>query len=348
MARSIKCPHCGQVMKVGEQAAGKRVDCPACKKAFLAPKALATPAMPPAAPPSRVWYVNIEGRNDGPHTPETVLEQLKTGKIEAQTLAWRKGMADWQPLGELEEFKGAFAAPPPVARHLGRKPHERAADHEPRPHYSRTRSRLDVMLGFWVAGGLAVAALIAVFIILSHRDDRPAPPPKFTQPPAVAPVPPPPTSATPPGVTVIHGPREADQPAKKATKAEVPNAKLLTALAADLDKGFKAAIVAHTRANSGPIRNLSRALKSHADKLAGRDWRPFKDDVESLIKRLNAASEDISATLKERSAAWGLGEGLDDKKRAEILELHKFEWLTNWKKDLDEDLARLRRKGMDF
>ncbi len=355
MARSVKCPHCGQVMKVAEESAGKRVDCPLCRKAFLAPKALATPAMPTAAPPtpaapSRIWYVYIDGRNDGPHTPETVLEHVKTGKIDAHTLAWKKEMRDWQPLGELDEFSGAFAAPPPVTKHVGHRPHERAAgEHEPRAHFSRGKGKADVMVGFWVAGGLAFAALLALLIIMSRKDNPSAPrPQKSGGPSAVTPVAQPPTTGTKPGMRVIVGPVDADEPPKPGPKAEASNTTLLVAALADVDARFKRAIVAHTKGQPRPIGDLSRALKRHAEELAGRDWRPYKDEMEVLIKRLNDAGDGIGVTIKERTVAWEAGTGASDKQRSETLELDKFDWITNWQKAINEDIARLKKKGMEF
>jgi len=37
MANIVKCPECGRALKLGDEAAGKRVRCPACKHAFTVP-----------------------------------------------------------------------------------------------------------------------------------------------------------------------------------------------------------------------------------------------------------------------------------------------------------------------
>ncbi|HUT33986.1 MAG TPA: GYF domain-containing protein [Planctomycetota bacterium] len=351
MARSIKCPHCGQVMKVIGQASGKRVDCPACKKAFRTPKIAAEPDKPtelahppPATTPTRVWYVHVEGRNDGPHSADAVVEQVKTGRLDAHTLVWKEGMGDWQPLREVAEFHGALASPPPAPRlrARARRAPEREAEHEQYPHYSRGKAKRDLTLGLWVAGGLGFAALVALFVVLNRKEEKPA----WKPPPIVAP----PTQPQPYPSTVatVEPKGTPTPPPKKAPRPEASNQKLLAALAADLDVGFRAAIEGHKKAHANPILALIRKCKTHADKLAARDWGVYKDPVDSLVKRLNDASTGMHETLKERSVAWGVGDGVDDKMKAEILELNKFEWITNWQKILADEVEKVRKKGLDF
>jgi len=363
MARSIKCPHCGQVMKASEQAAGKRVNCPACKKPFLAPRALATPAKPaqpasrtarpgPAAAkpakPERAWYVHIDGRNDGPHTLETIAEHLKTGRLDAQTLAWRKGMADWVPLAELGEFKDAAALPPPVRKRRPAGPKARDDEHARRAHYSRSKARRDVMVGFWVAGGLALVALVVALIILGQRDrGTPTYRPTIRQPAVVVQQPPAPSTPLPPGTRVIHGPRPVAPPTKRRV-AQVKNERLMARLVADMDRCFKAAIVAHTKGNRRPIYFLARTCRRHAENLAERDWGAYKGEVESVIKRLKEAADAIEKVMKEETDNWDLGEGLDEKQRAESLGLYKFQWLQRWQQFISDEIAKVRKKGMEF
>lgn len=53
------------------------------------------------------WYYAEAGQQAGP-VEETVLEEMfRAGKIQADTLVWREGMADWRPYSE------AKPAPPP-------------------------------------------------------------------------------------------------------------------------------------------------------------------------------------------------------------------------------------------
>lgn len=358
MALSIKCPHCGRVIKVSERAAGKRVDCPACKKAFRAP-APAVPiekptepgAPPAAATPVRVWYFHLDGRNDGPHTPETVIEQIKTGRLDAQTLVWKKGMGDWQPLAEVKEFQGALGTPPPVTKAHLRKPHDRGAhdrkgeEHEGRAHYTRDKAKRDLSVGLWVAGGLGFAAVIALLIILSRQG-------RETRPTFVPPVPPPPVVTQPPEVfpttAVAPKPKGTPTPPPKRPRVQVSNQKLLTTVVADLDAGFKSAIEGHKKGDAKPILRFIQKLRTDAEKIAERDWGAYKEEVDTLAKRLKEGSNGMMATLKDRSVAWGVGDGIDEKKRAEILELNKYEWITNWQKILSDEVEKVRKRGMEF
>ena len=365
MARSIKCPHCGQVLKVAEQAAGKRVDCPACKKAFRAPKALAVappdkPTEPAAAPPppptapaaaaGRLWFFHIDGRNDGPHTVETVLDQVKMGRLDADTLVWKEGMGDWQPLREVKEFRGAFSSPPPVSpSHLHKphppKPHDHhghGAEHQPRPHYSRGKTRRDLAIGLWVAGALGLAALIALVLVLNRKDEPPAPKQVIVSHVDTS------VQVLPTTETAVDTKGTPTPPPKKAPKAQVPNQKLMATAVADIEAGFKAAIEGHKRADARPILKLIEKCRKHSDQLSQRDWGIYKDVVAVLAVRLGEAGKGLYDTLKERSVAWGLGDGLDPKMKAKTLQLDEYAWLTNWQKILADEFAKVRKKGLDF
>ena len=46
------------------------------------------------------WYYVRDGQQDGPHPDEALQELLRTGAVNASTLVWREGMANWQPLSE--------------------------------------------------------------------------------------------------------------------------------------------------------------------------------------------------------------------------------------------------------
>lgn len=355
MARSIKCPHCGQVLKAGEDAAGKRVNCPACKKAFLAPKALSgkTAAPPPVSTSGREWHVHVDGRNDGPYSAAALIEQLKTGRIGAETLVWHEGMNDWLPMSKVQEFRGALATPPPVGKSKHRPPGRAASrkgqddDADRRHHYIPGRkSKHDALIGIWVAVGLAVALLIVILIVVySVRDEEPPVTQGATR--TAVPGPAPATKDLPEGIIVVRGPKPLARPTKQIVR-KASNERLLTVLVADLDKGFTSAIAAHKRADRKPIYNLSLKCKTHADKIAARKWEGYQGAVDTLVLRLNQASEGLKTELKERSEAWDLGEGLDPKKKAELLGLDKVDWLQRWQNHLNEELTRIRKKGLQF
>ena len=359
MARSIKCPHCGQVIKAGEEAAGKRVNCPACKKAFLAPKALATPPKPTGGPPpvgkaGRVWHLHVDGRNDGPFSADAVIEQIKTGKIGAHSLAWKEGMDDWVELGKLEEFRGALSTPPPVGKQTTRFAATKGGqekDQEHRPHYVRGKGKVEVMVGIWVAAGLAAVALIVILVVASRQEPlAPSPPPPPLLPPQpVVPYPgevPPGTKGT---VKVIHGPRDV-RPTTKTVVREESNEKLLTKLATDLTEGFKGAIEAHKNGDRNRILLFGLKCKGYAEKVGSRKWGGHQSDIDTFVLRLKQAAEGIEKEARDSSRdAWDLGDGgLTPEQRAKALDLNKFEWLESWRKILTDEIEKLRQKGLAF
>jgi uncharacterized RDD family membrane protein YckC/type II secretory pathway pseudopilin PulG len=66
------------------------------------------------------YYVDATGGRAGPVDEGTLAAALHGGSVGAATLAWRDGMAGWQPLGELPEFGGAprRGGPPPLVATL--------------------------------------------------------------------------------------------------------------------------------------------------------------------------------------------------------------------------------------
>ncbi len=47
------------------------------------------------------WYYVIEGKQQGPVSKQELKGLVQSKTINAQTLVWREGMAEWQPLGQL-------------------------------------------------------------------------------------------------------------------------------------------------------------------------------------------------------------------------------------------------------
>ena len=46
-------------------------------------------------------YAIIDGKKQGPFTPSEIADKLRSGELEANALAWRSGLSEWQPLGEV-------------------------------------------------------------------------------------------------------------------------------------------------------------------------------------------------------------------------------------------------------
>lgn len=71
--------------------------------------ALANAAAPPALPGGGTWFYARGTDRLGPVSAETIVHLLQAGAIHERTLLWREGMADWQPLGDLDAFRGDLA-----------------------------------------------------------------------------------------------------------------------------------------------------------------------------------------------------------------------------------------------
>jgi len=56
------------------------------------------------------WYHARDGKQDGPHSDETMRDLGRSGMINAATLVWREGMNDWQPLSKAAPHLLAGAA----------------------------------------------------------------------------------------------------------------------------------------------------------------------------------------------------------------------------------------------
>lgn len=65
------------------------------------------------------WYYVEAGKQAGP-VEESVLEELfRSGRVQADTLVWREGMANWQSYREIKPASTPGAAPPVMAPPLG-------------------------------------------------------------------------------------------------------------------------------------------------------------------------------------------------------------------------------------
>ena len=62
------------------------------------------------------WYYSADGAAVGPHSADDIEDLFATGEVAADTLVWRKGFAEWTPLGDTDEFARLADAglPPPL------------------------------------------------------------------------------------------------------------------------------------------------------------------------------------------------------------------------------------------
>lgn len=54
------------------------------------------------------WYYSKNGMQLGPVAEEELLAKSKSGEVSVNDLIWKEGMADWKPLGQVEEFMGSL------------------------------------------------------------------------------------------------------------------------------------------------------------------------------------------------------------------------------------------------
>ena len=104
---------------------------------------------------SSQWYMAIGGHQVGPVTQEEIIANLRNGSIDAETLVFTAGMANWQKIKDVPAFarvrrrrggrrRGAAAAHgagPPRARHRLRDPRQRDAVRRGRARSRRGRDR---------------------------------------------------------------------------------------------------------------------------------------------------------------------------------------------------------------
>jgi GYF domain 2 len=60
------------------------------------------------------WFYALGGQRLGPVSADELRELLATQTIDGETAIWRKGMADWQPLGKTDIGARIEETPPPI------------------------------------------------------------------------------------------------------------------------------------------------------------------------------------------------------------------------------------------
>jgi membrane protease subunit (stomatin/prohibitin family) len=69
----------------------------------------------PMPPPATVYFVLINGQQQGSFTVQHIQTLIGQGQVAANTLAWKQGMSGWNPISTIPELAGLFspAVPPP-------------------------------------------------------------------------------------------------------------------------------------------------------------------------------------------------------------------------------------------
>src|SRR5439155_15097370 len=61
------------------------------------------------------WYYVEAGKQAGPVDDAQLQELAQSGKLLAETLVWREGMANWQPYGQVSGAAPGMPSAPPMA-----------------------------------------------------------------------------------------------------------------------------------------------------------------------------------------------------------------------------------------
>lgn len=72
-------------------------------------------AVPPPLPTERMWYIAVNGQQEGPYATSALAAQVTSGRLTPATLVWTAGMADWTPAHQVPELAPILSsAPPPL------------------------------------------------------------------------------------------------------------------------------------------------------------------------------------------------------------------------------------------
>lgn len=70
---------------------------------------------PPPIPQQVQWFIAVQQQQQGPFDENTLLQMIRDGKIQPDTLVWKSGMQAWAAASTLNELKNHFPpVPPPI------------------------------------------------------------------------------------------------------------------------------------------------------------------------------------------------------------------------------------------
>ncbi len=68
---------------------------------------------PPPLPGQALYHVEANGQSTGPYNAQQLQAGVANGQVNAATLVWTNGMAEWAQAGQVPALAPLFAAPPP-------------------------------------------------------------------------------------------------------------------------------------------------------------------------------------------------------------------------------------------
>lgn len=123
------------------------------------------------------WHYTIAGRQVGPVTKEDIAGRLAAGEITTDTLVWKAGQAQWQPLRMFPELLPAPAFPPPPAVSTVPVPPPPVAPFPAMPPMAPAPSRFPLwlkvvfgLIGLGVVGFIVIFILIFVFVFSAAKE----------------------------------------------------------------------------------------------------------------------------------------------------------------------------------
>ncbi len=142
----IACDACEAKYSIAdEKIRGKvfKIRCKKCSNVIVVRAADEAPVIA-AADPDAIWHLVIAGDQVGPLTVDDVGTRVDAREATGETLAWREGLADWAPLGELEAFAARFRGDAPAT--------------EPPPDHAKLRGERNESSVLFSLGNLAKIA----------------------------------------------------------------------------------------------------------------------------------------------------------------------------------------------
>lgn len=70
-------------------------------------------ATPPPLPSQALYHVEVNGQATGPYAVQQLHAAVANGQVNATTLVWTAGMAEWAQAGQVPALAALFAPPPP-------------------------------------------------------------------------------------------------------------------------------------------------------------------------------------------------------------------------------------------
>ena len=129
-----------------------------------------------------MWHYNVNGQAHGPVEESVFLQWISEGRINAQTLVWREGQADWLPAGQTSLWQNFQA---PVSSAPVRSNPYAAPRSFVRPEYQKLKvtplTWVQILFGFtgriprwqfWVGHLIAMVPLIGMVMLAPSDESR--------------------------------------------------------------------------------------------------------------------------------------------------------------------------------